>query len=161
MSRETDQTAHSEQGSYEFTNCMDGLSPSITPFDAMEVLKQDPNQVFPFPIDGVGEEHVEVGRVYELRPLLVDTEAVTVVDETDTSFTFVAEEDHLRGEGAQLTFSTIRNDDGEICLVQSATFKRNIFSPLLNFGSRVMWKIQAERLERVLKRVVNSNAPKN
>lgn len=141
-----------EKGFYKFRSCIDDLNPSITPFDAMEIIKEKPQDVFPFPIDGVGGDSVEVGRVYELRPLFVDTEEVTVIAETETSFTFIADEDHLRGENALLTSSTTLNEKGEVCLNQEAVFKKNRLSPILNLGSRMMWRIQGERLKRRLNR---------
>lgn len=151
MNAERGNSPNHEEGFYKFRSCIDDLDPSITPFDAMEFFKENPEDVFPFPIDGIGGDSVEVGRVYELRPLFVDTERVTVVAETETSFTFIAHEDHLRGEDALLTFSTTLNEEGEVCLNQYATFKKDKFTPILNFGSRIMWKIQGTKLGRLLK----------
>lgn len=146
-----------ESGSYRIINCFDDVSPEITPADAMDVFKEDPQRVFPFPIDGLdGEDSVELGREYSLRPIFVDSERVTVTSETDDSFSFVSQVDHIRGDDAQLTFTTLRNDEGEMCLMQEATFRKNIFTPILDLGSKFMWKIQTLRLQRALKRDENN-----
>lgn len=154
MSSERQRSFENEIGSYRFINCTDDLDNIVTPEEAMEVFKQNPQDVFPFPIDGLdGDNEVEIGKEYSLRPIFVDSERVTVDSETPTSFSFVSQKDHIRGDDARLTFTTIQNEEGDLCLMQDARFRKNIFTPLLDFGSKVMWKIQTERLERVLRKI--------
>lgn len=139
-------------GSYRIVNCIDGLPPHITPEVAMEALVSNPQEIFPFPIEGAdGIDKIEVGRTLNLRPVFLDEEPVRVTQVTPTSFTFVGDNDHLRGEGAVLTFTTFQNEDNEICLEQTATFKENFMTAILDLGSHIMWKIQTMRLENVLR----------
>lgn len=140
-------------GSYRIVNCIDGLPSDVTPEVAMEAMIRNPQQIFPFPIEGAdGIDQIEVGRTLNLRPIFLDEEPVLVTQVTPTSFTFVGDNDHLRGEGAVLTFTTYQNEDNEICLEQTATFEKNIMTALLDLGSHIMWKIQTMRLEDVLRK---------
>ena len=149
--QELGQNGHDpDKGSYRFTNCFQ-VEPGTTPEKVMAIMQRDPQAVFPFPIDAEGSDEIELGREYSLRPIFLDSEEVTVNEQTSTSFGFVAEEDHLRGEGATLRFRTYQNEKGEVCLEQTATYDINIFSPLLDLGSGVMWRIQSIRLQNLLR----------
>ena len=121
------ESGRQEHGSYRFTNCFP-VEPGTTPEEVMAVMQKDPQAVFPFPIDAEGPDAIEMGREFGLRPVFLDSEDVTVNERTSTSFGFVAEEDHLRGEDAHLRFRTFQNTEGEVCLEQTATFKRNVFT---------------------------------
>jgi RHS repeat-associated protein len=136
-------------------------SDKMTPEEVILLMRKYPNQFFPFlvnRVNGSGDE-LALGGEYELSPFgVVKNQNIRVTNIEETTFTFVALPGHIAGAGSTITFSSYRDESGDLILRQGA----DVYS-LVDVGlSLPLWLTQAVQLKTavITKQVIN-NLQKN
>jgi|SoiMethySBSTD1v2_1073268.scaffolds.fasta_scaffold433089_2 hypothetical protein len=124
-------------------------SSTVTPESAMDIMKAVPNVVFPFEVKGRnGERRIQKGSSYDLNSVRWpgdDNNPVEIINEDDTSFTFLTLPGHFRGEGHTIKFTTL-DRNGRLVLRQEGISAPGFVDQLLDLGARLSWKYQADNL---------------
>lgn len=150
---------------------------NVTAVNAMRILQDRPNDIFPFKVQGrKGETSIKLGSTYDLintmlpfNNLGTGSDPVTVVEVTTLTFTFRTHKEHHRGEGQHITFEcydklTLEDDDmtqrNHTFLAQYGTYvsswklplhwAESIFNIGANIGATGAWWLQANNLKIAL-----------
>ncbi|MCB8905999.1 MULTISPECIES: ricin-type beta-trefoil lectin domain protein [unclassified Streptomyces] len=144
---------------YSYRNYLGSATILGTPESVMKAFKENPGEVFPFPISGCDE--FQGGDVCTLHPepfpgfspTLMGGPGVVLVTTADTSFTFeVIEEGYFDDRGSTITFS-IEQKGQDLYLRQDAMTTGSKTIPTLGvlFGAAGMkWKEQTFNLQRLI-----------
>ena len=123
---------------------------------AMQLMKSDPNRVFPFHVSDVS------GGIHQGAVLDLETEhlpfwhdAVYVSDAGATSFTFIGLAGHIEGEGSSIRFSTSIDSNCHLILHQDASgpdapIVGGLVDDIRQRVARDLWQQQADRLRAAM-----------
>jgi hypothetical protein len=145
----------SAEKTYSYTNTWRLRNVTSSPERVMQIFKEGPTQVFPFPMKCLEstKSKIERGAHYYLFPLFIRKEPVMVDDETTTSFRFNSLPGHWHGTDATIKFTVLNDNQGQVYLQQHAEFPRKWYSPAADLGSKVVWFAQAKRLSHQVRKV--------
>jgi hypothetical protein len=142
-----------EVSRYAYEWDIGATSAMVTPESAMSIMKESPNVVFPFEVQGLRGEHtIEQDRVYNLNNVRAPGDVenpVLVVQSDPTSFTFLTLPGHFRGEGRTIRFVTLERN-GRLVLRQEGTSGASVIDELFDAGSRISWRYQANNLRAAI-----------
>jgi hypothetical protein len=128
-------------------------SPLITAEGAMTIMRNSPNVVFPFEVQGLrGENTIELDHVYNLNNVRLpgdNKNPVQVVQSDPTSFTFLTLPGHFRGPGRTIRFVTVERD-GRLLLRQEGTSDAGVVDEVYDVGARLAWRYQADNLRAAI-----------
>jgi hypothetical protein len=154
--------AEAEVTRYALEHDIGPTSDLVTPESAMAIMKDSPNVVFPFEVQGLrGERTIEVDRTYNLNNVRTpgdDENPVEVVQSDATSFTFLTLPGHFRGSGRTIRFVTLERD-GRLILRQEGTSSAGIIDELYDAGARISWRYQANNLRAAIYGGVREDFP--
>ena len=130
------------------------VMPLVTAESAMGVMKDSPNVVFPFVVEGArGARSIQLGSVYDLQNVLHPGDKgnpVRVVQSDATSFTFLTLPGHFRGPDQTIRFVTVERR-GRILLRQEGTSSGTTMDWIYDAGAQmVSWRFQANNLRAAL-----------
>ncbi len=148
---------------YTATDVLVKSGEPYTPQQAMKLLQQDPNRIFPFPFTGPeGQKNITIkaGGKYHLKPTGTEVMAGDLHAENVTarSFTLVVDSDgYIVPKGSTITFSTsldsagnlILQHNGQLALSGSGMLAGFANGSLINadaVGGSMAWHVQAMNL---------------
>ncbi|MGW4758180.1 hypothetical protein [Streptomyces chartreusis] len=149
----TERPAEEEVSTYAYEWDIGPVSELVTPQSAMTVMKDSPNVVFPFEVQGQnGERTIRAGSVYHLNNVRLPGDVgnpVRVVQSDETSFTFLTLPGHFRGPGRTIRF-TMAERDGRLLLRQEGVSAAGLVDEIYDSGARIAWRYQADNLRAAL-----------
>jgi RHS repeat-associated protein len=127
----------------------------VTAKKAINLIKENPNLVFPFDVVGRhGEKGIVLNAEYDLNNVRFPYDngnGVKVTGCTDTSFTFTTLPGHFDPPGSTISFRTFVDEHGTLFLEQHGETVAPIFlDKATEFGAKLTWADQAENLKRAL-----------
>jgi hypothetical protein len=124
-------------------------SDNITAETAMTMLKESPNRIFPFRVEGLGgETQIELDKVYNLNEVRWpgdDEHPVLVIQADATSFTFLTLPGHFRGPGRTIKFTMLERA-GRLILRHDGTSGTSVADTINDLGAVGSWRTQADNL---------------
>ncbi|WP_149830894.1 hypothetical protein [Streptomyces tailanensis] len=145
--------AEEELSAYAYEWDIGLVSELVTPESAMTVMKDAPNVVFPFEVQGQnGERTIRAGSDYHLNNVRIPGDSgnpVRVVQSDGTSFTFLTLPGHFCGPGRTIRFSTL-DRDGRLLLRQEGVSAASLVDEIYDSGARIAWRFQADNLRAAL-----------
>jgi hypothetical protein len=139
--------------SYELEWLLGPVTEDVRATSAMTMLREWPNDVFPFPVESTDGEppRLRAGVRLNLRATQMpfDDNHIVVTETSATSVEFTAESDHFRGQGSRIQFRT-EERDGRLYLIQNADEATSWLDSAYDVAAKVSWRAQADNLRTLL-----------